>query len=526
MKLRLALGVVAACLVVAPLMPHAQVEESSQKALETHGSLQDARSPQDARIRGMARLEVASASRADGRLADFMREIDEAIVDLRQALPESANALGLALSQHGKALYEEGLYLQALPQFEEAASYLASQPNFEQDYVDVVSLQAHLLNRIERNGEALNLIDKLVADVDRHNESGTRLWSVTRLDRVEILLNSDKLDEAIRQLSQVRTALGGNAEAHIVGPYLDRLAGINIKLEKYPEAAKFAEMAIHIYRTAMPDTPVQQLEPMRKRARASEGMFDSAFSDRAFSELIALSVQVYRPDHPEVARDLNAYGDFLDHAGRLAEAETLFRRAVVGLERAYGGKGQKFLYGLNNLANSIARNGRSAEAAQLLERGLNIIGDTPGEAETRTLLRINYAGVLNLLGREQEALEVVQLIRGELPALGKKRERYAIAADMVSVTSLAGLGRLSESWRAGAVALERIDVRTNEDAANSAGILLQMSDVARRGGDAKNAWAAASGAAKLITEYRIESSQRLRDLAERSVPLLWQFSQK
>lgn len=530
MKARLAITALAIGLALSPYTfaqetPPTQSENDADQVVNAQRLLPEATTPQGARVRGMARLRIARASRDDGRLADFAREIDEVIVDLRQAQPEATNALGVALNMRGKMLHEEGLYLQALPQFEEAAGYLAGHPDSEPDYVEAMSLQAFMLSRIERYGEAIDLSDRLIADVEMRHAPDTRMWASTHFDRIEILMSAGKWDEAIKQLSSVRAAIGSNVETFIAGRYFDSLAGIEIELKKYAEAAKSAERAIQIFQTAMPETPAQQLEPMRKRARASEGMFDSAFTDRAFSDLIALSVRVYHADHPEVARDLNAYGNFLDHTGRLEEAEALFRRAVVGLERAYGGTGQKFLYGLNNLANAITRNGRSEEAAQLLERGLEIIGNVPGQAETRALLRANYAGTLNLLGREKEALEVVLLIRNELSALGQKGERYALAADMVSVSSLASLGQLKESWRAGAQALDRIYVRTNEDAVNSVILLLQMSDVARRGGDAKNAWAATSGAAKLMAEYRIETSQRWRELAERSVPLLWQLSQ-
>jgi tetratricopeptide (TPR) repeat protein len=498
-------------------------KNDADKALETLGPLLEATTPRAARIRGIARIGLARASRDDGRLNDFVRESDGAIDDLRRALPESAALLGGTLSMRGKMLLDEGLYLQALPRFAEAAAVLANAPGSEQDFVEASALQARMLSRIERSQEALELIDSLVGQVDKRHGVGSRLWAAIRLDRVEMLMNTDKREEAVRQLNEISEQMGGAADHFIAGQYFDRLAAIEIAEENYTAAAQAAERSIAAYREGFPDAPALQLEPMRKRAHASEGLLDTAFGDRAFRELIDLSVRIYRPEHPEVARDLNAYATFLQIAGRLDEAEGLLRRAVLRLERAYGSTGQKYAYGLNNLAQILSMRGRHGEAAQWLERAITIVGDVADQAEIRAILRMNYANALNFLGRADEALAILKRIQDDLPQMGGRRERHAVNADMITVMTLAHLGRLDDSWREGARTFERLPIRTKEDAQNGVSLLLQMADVARRGGDDKNALAATAEAAKLMTSQGVETDRLWREWAQVSLPSLWRM---
>ena len=409
--------------------------------------LLEANDPRAARVRGIARLGLARASRDDGRMSDFTAHIDGAVADLRRALPQTARLLGGALSLHGKMLVQDGLYLQALAVFTEAADVLRNAPDAEEDYVEAAGYQARMLSRVERSEDALALVEQIVAHVDRRAEQNPpavtpRLVSAARLDRVEMLMNAGKRAEAMKALEAERDRLGGTADPFIAGQYFNRLAAILIEEEDYPAAAQAAERALDAYRTGFPDQPALLHEPMRKRAEASEGLLDAAYGERAFSELIDLSSKIYRPEHPEVARDLNAYAGFLETAGRLAEAEGVQRRALAGLDRAYGADGRKVGYALNNLGKLIAALGRHAEAAQMFDRALAIFGDARDQAEARSIVRINYANSLNFLQRSDEAMDLVERVRADLANLDDRRERYENGADMLGMMTLAHMGRL------------------------------------------------------------------------------------
>jgi hypothetical protein len=107
--------------------------------------------------------------------------------------------------------------------------------------------------------------------------------------------------------------------------------------------------------------------------------------------------------------------------------------------------------------------------------------------------------------------------------MGGRRERHAVNADMITVMTLAHLGRLDDSWREGARTFERLPIRTKEDAQNGVSLLLQMADVARRGGDDKNALAATAEAAKLMTSQGVETDRLWREWAQVSLPSLWRM---
>ncbi len=495
-------------------------KESADKVIERIGPRLEAATPRAARVRGIARLGIARASQRDGRLSDFGAQIEGAINDLRRAMPVTSKLLGAALNLRGKMLFEEGLYGEALPNFEEASNV---EPDDLDVYIEAASLRARVLSRMERNDEALATVERLVEDIERKTGADSRLSFAVRLDRVEMLMNAGRRAQSLKALEAERDRLGGKADAMLAAQYFDRLAAIKLAEEDFTESAKNAERAIDAYRTALPNVPVLQLEPMRKRATASEGLRDPVYADRAFRELIELSVRIYRPDHPEVSRDLNAYANYLLIAGRLNEAEALLRRALVGLERGYGVSGQKYAYGLSNLANVISRAGRNQEAASLLEKAIVIVGDGKDRAEARAILRMNYANALNFLGRAQDSLTIIKQIQDDLPHMGEQKERYAVSADMIGVMSLAHLGRLKDAWNEGVKTFKRMPLRTKEDAQNGVNLLLQMADVARRAGDDKNALAASSEASKLMTSQGVETDYLWRQWAQVALPSLWRM---
>jgi tetratricopeptide (TPR) repeat protein len=497
-------------------------KEDADKVIERVAPLLEATTPRAARIRGIARVGMARASQRDGRMNDFNTQIEGGIADLRRALPESSSLLAAALNLRGKMLFEDGLYGEALPLFVEATSL---EPDDLDIYIEAASLKARVLSRMERNDDALATVEKLVADVERKTGAESRLAFAARLDRVEMLMNAGRRTDSLKALEAESERLGGKADAMLAAQYFDRLAAIELADEDFASAARSAEKAIEAYRTALPNVPLLQLEPMRKRATASEGLNDDAYADRVFRELIDLSVRLYRPEHPEVARDLNAYAMYLQVAGRWEEAEGLLRRAVKGLERAYSATGLKYAYGLNNLANVLARTANRQEALRLLEQALAIVGDTQDRADVRALLRLNYANSLNLLDRPDDALTVLQKIRDELPIIRDKPERHALNADMIGVMSLARLGRLGDSWRAGVQTLEKMQIRTKEDAQNVVNLLLQMGDVARRADDPAKALAATDKAAEVMSVHGVQTNQLWREWAQVSLPSLWRLGE-
>ena len=98
-----------------------------------------------------------------------------------------------------------------------------------------------------------------------------------------------------------------------------------------------------------------------------------------------------RPDHPDVANNLNNLAQLLQATNRLAEAEPLMRRALAIDEKSYGPDHPDVARDLNDLALLLQATNRLAEAEPLMRRALAIdeksLGpDHPNTAKARTNL--------------------------------------------------------------------------------------------------------------------------------------------
>ncbi len=80
----------------------------------------------------------------------------------------------------------------------------------------------------------------------------------------------------------------------------------------------------------------------------------------------------YGPEHPDVAADLNNLAQLLQATNRLGEAEPLMRRALTIDEKSYGPEHPDVATDLNNLALLLQATNRLAEAEPLMRRALTI----------------------------------------------------------------------------------------------------------------------------------------------------------
>jgi tetratricopeptide (TPR) repeat protein len=81
---------------------------------------------------------------------------------------------------------------------------------------------------------------------------------------------------------------------------------------------------------------------------------------------------VLGPDHPWVALSLNNLANLYDQQGRYADAELLYKRALVSREKALGPDHPDVTTSLNNLASLYDGKGRYVDAEPLYKRSLAI----------------------------------------------------------------------------------------------------------------------------------------------------------
>ena len=109
--------------------------------------------------------------------------------------------------------------------------------------------------------------------------------------------------------------------------------------------------------------------------------------------------------HPTVAIRLNNLAALLQDTDRLAEAETLVRRALAIDEVAYGEQHPKVAADLNNLALLLHATDRLAEAEPLLRRAMDILESfrrqTGHEHPRFKLVIANYVALQWAMGTDE-----------------------------------------------------------------------------------------------------------------------------
>lgn len=124
-----------------------------------------------------------------------------------------------------------------------------------------------------------------------------------------------------------------------------------------------------------------------------------------FAEKYAAAIKTRHGDQaPEYATAINNLAKFLQATSRLAEAETLYRRALAIYEKASGADAPNVAIAANNLALLLQATDRLAEAESLYRRALAIDERTFGPEHPQVALKLNnLAQVLQATKRFAEA---------------------------------------------------------------------------------------------------------------------------
>jgi tetratricopeptide (TPR) repeat protein len=125
--------------------------------------------------------------------------------------------------------------------------------------------------------------------------------------------------------------------------------------------------------------------------------------------------------------------------GEHAQAEPLYREAMLGLERLHGPAADTTLYETCKLANALLELGRHEEALTLANDRLALVAaneDTdPPAAQSIALLRIAAARSMHAAGRREETISLLDQCVRECAALESKggRDHYLMPAALVAL---------------------------------------------------------------------------------------------
>ncbi len=154
----------------------------------------------------------------------------------------------------------------------------------------------------------------------------------------------------------------------------------------------------------------------------------------------------YGEEHPRVAIELNNLAQLLQATNRLSEAEPLMRRALLIDEASYGEEHPRVAIELNNLAQLLQATNRLSEAEPLMRRALLIDEASYGEEHPRVAIELN--NLAQLLQATNRLSEAEPLMRRALlideASYGEEHPRVAIELNNLAQL-LQATNRLSEA---------------------------------------------------------------------------------
>ena len=185
------------------------------------------------------------------------------------------------------------------------------------------------------------------------------------------------------------------------------------------------------------DTLVADAWTLRTRAEGGRGKLSGARQRALMQESEAKLREALGRD-PDNIEVLSYLGQRLEQRAKWAEAEKLLQRALELTEAKYGAKHNNTLTALDHLAGFLGKQGRPAEAEQLLRRAVAGYKQVEVGASHKFTLNATSRLAMALAHQEEKQDEAAQLFRQVLmdqeKELGKDHE-----LTMVTVTNLAGL---------------------------------------------------------------------------------------
>ncbi len=143
--------------------------------------------------------------------------------------------------------------------------------------------------------------------------------------------------------------------------------------------------------------------------RHLQNLADYVNAKEILERALKIDEQVYGPDHPDVARDVNSLGSVLQDLGEFQEARKCHERALKIDEQVYGLDHPDVARDVNSLGGVLQDLGDFQEARKCYERALKIDEQVYGPDHPDVARDVNSLGsVLRVLGDFQEARKYIE----------------------------------------------------------------------------------------------------------------------
>ncbi|WP_439623637.1 tetratricopeptide repeat protein [Gemmata sp.] len=169
---------------------------------------------------------------------------------------------------------------------------------------------------------------------------------------------------------------------------------------KYADAAKALQDALAVARRLYPTTEFSDghanlATGLNNLASVYRTQGRQADAEPLFKDALLMAKRLFKEDHPDVALALNNLAGVYQDQGKLAEAEPLFKDALLMAKRLFKGDHLYVAHGLNNLAYLYQTQGKLADAEPLFKDAVQMTrrlckGDHPDVARGMSNLGALY----------------------------------------------------------------------------------------------------------------------------------------
>ncbi len=192
--------------------------------------------------------------------------------------------------------------------------------------------------------------------------------------------------------------------------------------------------------------------------RAQTGVAVSVFERRHYGQAVPLleraiaqreGSSAYGPRHRTTIDLTWALGVSLHHSGQLAQAETVLRQGLAVAEEALGRRDELTVSFLNWLGINLRAQQRPSDALTYFSQALEATPSEAPQAAARAGIAINRAGVLESLGRPQEAALDYRFAADLLDGLEARQQTHLQEAlqGLVRALEAAGMGADAQAAR-------------------------------------------------------------------------------
>jgi serine/threonine protein kinase/tetratricopeptide (TPR) repeat protein len=380
-------------------------------------------------------FKISDPSESRGKVVTAREILDEGTRRIDrdlERLPDVQARLALVLA---RVHYGLGLYPEARSLVERSIPRLA--PEDAAGAWALLGMMSHADGNLPRAEEEFRTAVRLSEQAFAPDSPVRVEFAYLEAQRLRLLGEQDRAEAAYRRAMEL-------AERNARGNPLLRLwivrdlGTLYLGMNRLADAERLCREALEIADRELPQ------DPERIGALNTLG-FTLALRDlpdegRSYLErAVALSEEIYGPDHPSTANIVHSLGELERRAGRLDEARGLLERALRVAEEKVGPDSTPVATVLESLAPLLVEQGRLEEAEAAYRRLLDLRqnagqGDSGVVAESLDGL----AGVLRRTGRTDEAARL-ETRAGEL------RVRHA--------------GRMGSGFEAGLTASARLEFR-------------------------------------------------------------------